>query len=131
MPSRRDAVAATVERTLDTAAAADLSEHQRDNLAVAVAEALANAAVHGNGLQSGRTVQVAVTVRAGSWARVEVSDSGPGFDHDGIGDPTEPSRLLEPRGRGVFLMRRLVDAVEYNEAGNRVRLLVRRQPDEA
>jgi anti-sigma regulatory factor (Ser/Thr protein kinase) len=32
-----------------------------------------------------------------------------------------------PRGRGVFLMRRLMDAVEYNTKGNEVRLTLRRR----
>jgi anti-sigma regulatory factor (Ser/Thr protein kinase) len=29
-----------------------------------------------------------------------------------------------PGGRGIFLMKQLVDRVEYNESGNRVRLTV-------
>jgi anti-sigma regulatory factor (Ser/Thr protein kinase) len=124
MKSRRDAVPPTVERVLEAAGPADLSAAQCDNLAVAVAEALANAAVHGNRLRAGTTVRVTVTVLPGQWATVEVSDSGPGFDHGSVRDPTEPHHLLEPRGRGVFLMRRLVDGLEYNEAGNRVRLTV-------
>jgi anti-sigma regulatory factor (Ser/Thr protein kinase) len=32
-----------------------------------------------------------------------------------------------PGGRGIFLMRQLVDSVEYNESGNSVRLLVERK----
>jgi serine/threonine-protein kinase RsbW len=61
-----------------------------------------------------------------SCAIVEVTDSGPGFDIAGLTDPTDPGHLLTPGGRGVFLMRRLVDGVEYNRQGNRVRLTVRR-----
>jgi serine/threonine-protein kinase RsbW len=59
---------------------------------------------------------------------VEVTDSGPGFDVATLRDPTDPGHLLTPGGRGVFLMRRLVDGVEYNRQGNRVRLTVRRRP---
>jgi serine/threonine-protein kinase RsbW len=128
MPSRRDAVGPAVRRILRAAVGAGLSAEQRDNLAVASAEALSNAAVHGNRLEPGRTVRVSVVVAPRAWAVVEVTDSGSGFDVTNLGDPTEPGRLLTPGGRGVFLMHRLVDGVEYNRQGNRVRLTVRRQP---
>jgi serine/threonine-protein kinase RsbW len=127
MPSRRDAVAPAVERILRAAVGAGLNAEQRANLAVASAEALSNAAVHGNRLEPSRPVRVMVVVRRYTCAVVEVSDSGPGFDLGGLTDPTDPGRLLSPGGRGVFLMRRLVDGVEYNRQGNRVRLTVRRQ----
>jgi anti-sigma regulatory factor (Ser/Thr protein kinase) len=120
--SAREAVAPMVERILDTLRAAGLTEEQRDNLAVAVAEALSNAAVHGNRLHPRTPVRVMVAVTANDCAVVEVSDLGPGFDANALADPTDPARVLQASGRGVFLMRRLVDRVEYNRAGNRVRL---------
>ena len=127
MPSRREAVAPAVERIVRATAGAGLSAEQRDNLAVASAEALSNAAVHGNRLEPGRAVRVMVVVKRMACAIVEVADSGPGFDTAALIDPTDPRHLLAPGGRGVFLMRRLVDGVEYNRQGNRVRLTVRRQ----
>lgn len=128
MPSRRDAVARAVDRILELAEPARLSDDERDNLAVAVAEALSNAAVHGHRLRPDANVRVAVAVRPGACAEVEVADSGPGFDSGRVSDPTEPEQLMSTRGRGVFLMRRLVDRLEYNEAGNKVRLTVERRP---
>lgn len=125
MPSRRDAVAPMVERILDAARDAALDEEQRDNLAVALAEALSNAAVHGNQLQPQVPVRVAVAVTPGHSVVVDVADAGRGFDLASVSDPTADDHLLVPGGRGVFLMRRLVDELEYNDAGNRVRLLVR------
>jgi serine/threonine-protein kinase RsbW len=128
MASRRDAVAPMVERILRAAVGGGLSAEQRATLAVASAEALSNAAVHGNRLEPGRPVRVAVVVVPRVCVIVEVTDSGAGFDVTNLGDPTEPHHLLTPGGRGVFLMRRLVDGVEYNRQGNRVRLTVRRPP---
>ncbi len=126
MASRREAVAPTVDRVLAAARPAGLSVEQRDNLAVAVAEALSNAAVHGNRLHPHRHVRVLVAVTPRECVVVEVSDLGPGFDSTQVGDPTHPARVLIPGGRGIFLMKQLVDRVEYNEAGNRVRLTVER-----
>ena len=124
MRSRRDAVAPTVERVLSEVQAAGLTAEQLDDLAVAVAEALSNAAVHGNGLGSPKSVRIIVSVEPARCAVVEVTDSGAGFDQHGVIDPTHPERVLVPGGRGVFLMRRLVDRLEYNPAGNSVRLSV-------
>ena len=128
MPSRRDAVARAVDRILELVAPVLLSDDERDNLAVAVAEALSNAAVHGHRLRPDASVRVAVAVTPGACAAVEVADSGPGFDSGDLSDPTGPESLLSTRGRGVFLMRRLVDRLEYNEAGNRVRLIMEHRP---
>jgi serine/threonine-protein kinase RsbW len=124
MASARAAVAPAVERVLRAARPAGLDDEQRDNLAVAMAEALSNAAVHGNALDARREVSVTVEVEADGRVVVEVADEGKGFDHGGVVDPTDPARRLIPGGRGVFLMRRLVDRLEYNEAGNAVRLVV-------
>jgi serine/threonine-protein kinase RsbW len=122
MPSTRLAVAPMIERVLAAVRDAGLNQEQCDNLAVAVAEALSNAALHGNKLAPRRVVRVTVEVPAGGGACIEVKDSGVGFDSAQVSDPTDPARVLMPGGRGVFLMKRLVDHLEYNAAGNTVRL---------
>ncbi|HUG55022.1 MAG TPA: ATP-binding protein [Vicinamibacteria bacterium] len=127
MPSRRDAVGPTVDRVLEAVAPAGLDEDRLTDLAVAVAEALSNAAVHGHRLDPRRRVGILVSVAPGEVV-VEVTDSGLGFDADVVSDPTHPERQLVPGGRGIFLMRRLVDEVDFNAAGNTVRLTVRRAP---
>jgi serine/threonine-protein kinase RsbW len=130
MASRRDAVGPMVERILRAVAPGGFDEDRRTDLAVALSEALSNAAVHGHGLDSRRRVAVTVEVEPGR-AVVEVTDRGRGFDAGGVGDPTEDERKLLSGGRGIFLMRRLVDRVEYNESGNTVRLTVLQPPTSA
>ena len=122
MPSTRAAVAPMIERVLTAVRDAGLSQEQRDNLAVAVAEALSNAALHGNKLAPGRVVRVTVEVPAGGGTVRRGEGLGGGFDSAKVSDPTDPARVLMPGGRGVFLMKRLVDHLEYNDAGNTVRL---------
>ena len=122
MPSERSSVAPMVDRVLRAVRPARLSQEQQDNLAVAVAEALSNAAVHGHKLERRRQVRVCVEVTPNGDAVVQVEDSGRGFDSGSVSDPTDPERVLVPGGRGVFLMKRLVDKLEYNASGNCVRM---------
>ena len=124
MASRRDAVAPTIDRILEAVVPAGLDGDRLTDLAVALAEALSNAAVHGHRLDARRRVAIAVAMSPGCVV-VEVSDSGSGFDAGRVSDPTSPERQLAPGGRGIFLMRRLVDEVAYNRVGNTVRLTVR------
>ncbi|HKC13089.1 MAG TPA: ATP-binding protein [Vicinamibacteria bacterium] len=128
MPSRRTAIAPAVERIVKAVKGAGLSHDQRLDLAVALAEALSNAAVHGNRLRPASQVGITVRVTPRRQAVVEIKDSGHGFDLQHVSDPTDPSHILRPAGRGVFLMHRLVDQVEYDPPGNRVRLVVRTKP---
>jgi serine/threonine-protein kinase RsbW len=127
MPSRREAIAPTVDRILAAVKEAGLSRERRLDLAVAVSEALSNAAVHGNKLHPESPVSITVTVVPGREATVVVKDSGTGFDHASLHDPTDDKNLLAPSGRGVFLMRRLVDRLEIEPPGNGVRLTMRKR----
>lgn len=118
------------------------------HIAVALEEALVNAAEHGNleldsDLREDRDAYFRLAEErrtAAPWAqrrvRLEVSlsrsearfvvaDQGPGFDPEGLPDPTDPENLLRPSGRGVLLMRALMDEVTFNSRGNEVSLIKR------
>ncbi len=127
MASRRADIAPMVEQILHTVEPAGFDVEQKDNLAVALAEALSNAAVHGNKLHPRSRVAVKISLTPDAEATVTVTDTGAGFDVNSVPDPSTPEKLLEPNGRGVFLMRALVDGVDYNDKGNEVRLTVRRK----
>lgn len=99
----------------------------RTNLSVALAEALANAMLYGNGADRSKRVRIELTITPKAIV-TRVTDEGPGFDYEGVPDPTTPDSLLKPDGRGIFLMRKLLDEVSFNERGNSVTLLLRRDP---
>jgi serine/threonine-protein kinase RsbW len=88
-------------------------EDSRYWIGIAVREAVANAIKHGNALDPDKQVDVALRVR-GDLLVIEVKDQGTGFDPHGVKDPLEPENLLRPDGRGIFYMRRFMDAIEYN-----------------
>lgn len=97
------------------------------NVPVALAEAIANAILRGNGDDAAKEVRVHVNVDDAALT-LEVVDEGEGFDLDSCTrDPASPGSVLEENGRGLFLMRSLMDSVErYSSDGNVVRLTLRR-----
>ncbi len=62
-------------------------------------------------------------------ARFIVRDEGPGFDVTGLPAVTEMENADQPVGRGVILMRSIMDEVRYNDTGNEVTLIKRRIPE--
>jgi CheY-like chemotaxis protein/anti-sigma regulatory factor (Ser/Thr protein kinase) len=57
-----------------------------------------------------------------------IRDEGPGFNPEAVPDPTAPENLEAVCGRGIWLMRSLMDEVHYNEKGNEVTLIKRPPP---
>ena len=102
----------------------DHARRLRLNFRVGLTEALSNAMLYGNGHDPKKRVRVEVTV--GSSAIVaKVTDEGNGFDPEKVPDPTAPQNITRPAGRGLFLMRKLLDEVSYNREGNSVTLVLR------
>jgi serine/threonine-protein kinase RsbW len=99
------------------------------NLAVALSEALSNAILRGNNDDPEKHVHVMARVD-NVRVVIEVTDEGSGFDLDQCTlDPTTPDNVDREDGRGLFLMRQLMDRVERfdGERGNVVRLTLNRQ----
>jgi len=80
---------------------------------IAVIEAGTNAIQHGNVFADDKSVTFDFRMGEKDLV-VEVDDFGKGFDPDRIGNPTDPSALLNPNGRGVYLMRELMDEVVFD-----------------
>ncbi len=93
------------------------------NFRVGVTEALANAILYGNRGDPDKTVRVEVSLDPGA-VQVCVIDEGEGFDTTYVPDPRSPENLELPGGRGLFLIRELMDEAEFNERGNSVRMLL-------
>jgi serine/threonine-protein kinase RsbW len=94
------------------------------NLRTALAEALGNAIRYGNGEDPERVVRVSVELGR-DFVRIHVVDDGRGFDPSRLPDPTLPDNLEREYGRGLFVIRHLVDDVAFNEKGNGICLTLR------
>ncbi|CAN5733233.1 hypothetical protein BH24GEM1_BH24GEM1_24130 [soil metagenome] len=97
----------------------------RFRLQVVLSEALANAILRGNNEALDKWVEVRAELLA-EVIRVYVTDQGPGFDPSAIPEPIRPDQIDEAGGRGLFLIRKLVDAVQFNEQGNSICMILRR-----
>ena len=93
-----------------------VEETHYGEILIAMTEAVNNAIVHGNKLDSNKMVEIRVSVD-GPVLEFRIADEGPGFDFENIPDPTSPENIEKPNGRGVFLMRQLADTCEFEELG--------------
>ena len=101
-----------------------LIKPERSNLFVALDEAFVNAVKHGNKNDPTKLVRITAELTPNE-ASFTVEDEGEGFDIREIPDPCDPANLFRTSGRGVLLIYNIMDEVEYNAQGNRVRMVVR------
>jgi len=88
---------------------------------IALREALANAIIHGNHENPGKHVHVRCRCEP-SEITLAIKDEGSGFDVDRISDPTAPENTGSAHGRGIYLMKALMDEVRFEEGGVRVEM---------
>jgi CheY-like chemotaxis protein/anti-sigma regulatory factor (Ser/Thr protein kinase) len=149
-------IASLVQYLKDAAAGMGIcNDGERVRTGVALQEALTNACLHGNlelssalreddhqkyyDFAKERMLQmpfsqrrIHVTARYSlDTAEFCIRDEGPGFNRDELPDPTDPTNLERPCGRGLLLMQTFMDEVNYNQAGNEVTMIKRRRNSEA
>jgi anti-sigma regulatory factor (Ser/Thr protein kinase) len=117
-----DAVGEITAALNDTAWWTD-AEADVEMIGLVVREALVNAIVHGHHCDPQKTVRISVAVNENGELLVSVRDSGSGFDPGRLPDPTDAENLLVPHGRGIFLIRQLMDEVDFRfDHGTEVRM---------
>ncbi len=92
-----------------------------NKLLIAVTEAVNNGILHGNKRDPSKSVALICETSDGTLI-VTVDDEGPGVDPKTIPDPLAEENILRENGRGVFLMRSLMDSIEFTRfpGGSRV-----------
>jgi len=87
------------------------------DIETALHEALSNAVMHGNGENSSKHVYVTCRCYMDGEVSITVRDEGRGFDSNAVLDPTLLENLLFTHGRGIYLMKTLMDEVSFEEGG--------------
>lgn len=94
------------------------------NLLISVTEAFNNAIVHGNKLDSEKYVNVDIHTTSNDLF-ISIKDEGAGFNPDTLPDPREPENLTKDNGRGVFIIKALIDEVTYDFSQGGTLILMR------
>ncbi len=89
-----------------------LSEDQRDNLSIAVTEAVGNAIVHGNKKDPNKKVEIIFEIQ-NDQIQISVIDEGSGFNLEQLADPLDPDNVMKESGRGIFILKTLMDDVDF------------------
>jgi DNA-binding response OmpR family regulator/anti-sigma regulatory factor (Ser/Thr protein kinase) len=111
-----DQAVTTIHRTLVQNWQVD--ETSMPSLRLTLEEALTNAWMHGNQQAANSPIRI-------SWGRrngysITVEDAGAGFDPSSLPDPCAAEALLNEAGRGVYLIRRSCDWVDWKKKGTRL-----------
>ncbi|MFH1009942.1 MAG: ATP-binding protein [bacterium] len=91
------------------------AENAVSDLAICVTEAVNNAIVHAHHHDARKTIVIRFEQREDA-VQVRVLDEGKGkgFNPGGLADPTLPENVLKEGGRGIHIMRHLMDEVEVH-----------------
>jgi serine/threonine-protein kinase RsbW len=90
-----------------------LSESENDDLGIVTTELVNNAIHHGNKNDPKKKVQIIFIVNSNK-IELRIKDEGGGFNPDKLKDPLAPENLFSESGRGIFLIRNLMDSLDFN-----------------
>jgi serine/threonine-protein kinase RsbW len=91
------------------------------NISVVIVEAVSNAIQHGNKNDITKIVHLEYVINEDNLTFV-IKDEGEGFEVDSVPDPTLPENLENIKGRGIFLIKHLADAVSYENRGSVIKI---------
>jgi serine/threonine-protein kinase RsbW len=97
-------------------------EESEGDIETALHEALANSVIHGNHEDPHKRVYISCRCSMDGEITIIVRDEGPGFDSRALPDPTDTKNRLLRQGRGIYLMRALMDEVSFEDNGRLVRM---------
>jgi len=112
-----------VERMVDEISSEEsLNQDIYGKVLIATVEAVNNAIIHGNKSDPQKYVDVSF-MKNEKHLEIIVEDEGEGFDYNNIPDPTAPENIENIHGRGVFLIRKLSDAVYFTKQGKQIKMI--------
>jgi len=117
MASKISAISPMVELLMQLIEGYDCKAGSESDVRLALREALNNAVLHGNAMNSHKLVQVSCRCEVARGVQITVTDYGEGFDPSGVPDPLTAEGLLADHGRGIHLMKSVMDEVSFESGG--------------
>lgn len=114
LPSTLSTVEIVETKATEYAEKAGFDEDTASQISMVSREAAVNAVLHGNKKDPGKKVHARFDLTADDLT-IQVADEGEGFDATEVPDPLSPEGLLKPSGRGIFLMRAIMDEVHFRQ----------------
>ena len=121
------AMIAVRDRIMDFLHEHCVDEQQEIDIMIALQEGLANAVLHGTRNDPSKVVRCSVDVTPEA-ITIVIRDPGQGFDTAAATDSTDDGTNLTQHGRGIHLMRSLMDEVSYRHGGSELHLKKLRAP---
>jgi serine/threonine-protein kinase RsbW len=121
IPAEAERIAAATDAVLTCLAELNVGEEKSMAIGLAVQEALSNAVVHGCQNDPGKTVQCELSSDDEGRVLIVIADPGPGFDFAAPPNPAAQDAYHD-HGRGVFLIRQLMDEVSFEGGGSIIRM---------
>lgn len=122
LPSDVDSISSFIDQVMTFISKFRAVGQPNFEIELALREARVNAVVHGNQKQPQKRVRVNCRCTAEGEVSITVQDENCGFEHKAIPDPTFPNNQLRTRGRGIYLMRTLMDEVDFEQSGSVVHM---------
>jgi len=122
MPSEIKAISPLVDRLMRLIEGSHCVCGEQASVELALAEALNNAVVHGNRLDPEKLVQVLCRCELGKGISLVVKDQGKGFDPNTVPDSTAAENIGVDHGRGIWVMKSVMDEVSFERGGTEVRM---------
>jgi serine/threonine-protein kinase RsbW len=126
IPSDPHRIAEADEFLEQTLRSHGVSDSLVTDMAIATTELVNNAIIHGNKEDQSKTVTLTITV-AEKEVIIRVADQGTGFKAETVPDPLAKENLLKEVGRGIFIVRSLMDEVRYEQAPDAGNVVVARK----
>ncbi len=113
LTSDKEALILIEKKLQDLKSLYSLSDEEFFNLMIAITEGINNAISHGNQYNTEKKVFFSLFADEDE-IRVTIHDEGLGFNPDDVPDPRAPENVMKDSGRGIFIIKSLMNEVSYD-----------------